>query len=41
MGQELVEDLIAAVTSFAGRLYGVRSGKKEVVESVKQAIGDC
>ncbi|ADI32308.1 IS607 family transposase [Staphylothermus hellenicus] len=40
--QELVEDLIAIVTSFAGKLYGVRSRKKRrVVESVKQAIRDC
>jgi excisionase family DNA binding protein len=39
--QELVEDLIAIVTSFAGRLYGMRSHKKRmVVESVKQAIRD-
>ena len=41
MQQELVEDLIAIVTSFAGRLYGMRSHKKKkVVESVKQAIRD-
>ena len=40
--QELIEDLIAIVTSFAGRLYGIRSRKKKkVVESVKQAIRDC
>ena len=40
--QELIEDLIAIVTSFAGRLYGKRSKKKKkVVESVKQAIRDC
>ena len=40
--RELVEDLIAVVTSFTGRLYGVRSHKKKkVVESVKQAIRDC
>ena len=40
--QELIEDLIAIVTSFAGRLYGIRSHKKrKVVESVKQAIRDC
>ena len=39
--RELVEDLIAVVTSFTGRLYGVRSHKKKkVVESVKQAIRD-
>lgn len=37
--QELVEDLIVIVTSFAGGLYGMRSHKKKmVVESVKQAI---
>ena len=35
---ELVEDMLAVVTSFAGRLYGLRSGKaKEVVECVKKA----
>jgi excisionase family DNA binding protein len=40
--QELIEDLIAIVTSFAGRLYGMRSHKKnKVVESVKQAIRVC
>ncbi len=40
--KELVEDLIAIVTSFAGRFYGMRSHKKKkVVESVKQAIRDC
>ena len=34
--QELVEDLIAIVTSFAGRLYGMRSHrKKKFVEGVK------
>jgi len=39
---ELIEDLIAIVTSFASRLYGMRSHKKKkVVESVKQAIRDC
>ena len=27
--QELVEDLIAIVTSFAGRLYGMRSHRKK------------
>ena len=26
--QELVEDLLATVTSFAGKLYGIRSHKK-------------
>jgi len=34
--QELVEDLLSIVTSFAGRLYGMRSNK--VVEAVKRAI---
>ena len=39
--QELVEDLIAIVTSFAGRIYGKRSRKyKKVVEAVKQAVKD-
>lgn len=37
--QELVEDLIAIVTSFAGRLYGMRSHrKKKFVEGVKRLI---
>jgi putative resolvase len=40
--QELVEDLIAIVTSFAGRIYGARSHKKRrVVEAVESAIRDC
>ena len=40
--QELIEDLIAIVTSFAGRLYEMRSHKKKkVVESIRQAIRDC
>lgn len=37
--QELIEDLIAIVTSFAGRIYGKRSRKyRRVVEAVEQAI---
>jgi putative resolvase len=37
--QELVEDLIALVSSFAGKLYGLGSHKYEkVVEGVKQLI---
>jgi predicted site-specific integrase-resolvase len=37
--QELVEDLLSIVTSFAGRLYGMRSNKaKKVVEAVRHAI---
>jgi len=41
MGQELVEDLIAIVTSFAGRLYGMRSRKKRrVVEALERALRD-
>ncbi|MEM0079175.1 MAG: IS607 family transposase [Nitrososphaerota archaeon] len=39
--QELVEDLIALVSSFAGKLYGLRSQKYEkVVEGVKQLIAE-
>jgi len=39
--QELVEDLIATVTSFAGKIYGARSHKKrKVVEAVENAIRD-
>ena len=37
--QELVEDLIAIVTSFAGRIYGARSHKKRMlVKAVENAI---
>jgi putative resolvase len=40
--QELVEDLIAIVTSFAERIYGARSHKgRKVVEAVESAIRDC
>jgi len=39
--QELVEDLIALVSSFAGKLYGLGSHKYErVVEGVKQLIAE-
>jgi len=39
--QELVEDLIEVVTSFAGRIYGKRSHKyRKVVEAVEQAVKD-
>jgi len=39
--QELVEDLIEVVASFAGRIYGKRSQKyRRVVEAVEQAIKD-
>jgi len=39
--QELVEDLIAIVSSFAGRLYGLRSHRyKKVVEGVKELVTD-
>jgi len=37
--QELVEDLIAVVTSFTGKLYGVRSHrKKKLVEGFKKLL---
>jgi putative resolvase len=37
--EELVEDLIALVTSFAGKLYGLKSHKyREVVEDVEKLI---
>jgi putative resolvase len=40
--QELVEDLIAIITGFAGRVYGARSRKRrELVEAVKNAVRDC
>ncbi|MEM3512002.1 MAG: IS607 family transposase [Candidatus Jordarchaeales archaeon] len=39
--QELVEDLVALVSSFAGKLYGLRSHKYEkVVEGVRQLIAE-
>jgi len=39
--KELVEDLLAIVTSFAGKLYGMRSHKKKhLVEAVKNALRD-
>jgi len=39
--QELVEDLIEIVTSFAGKMYGKESQKyKKVIESVQNAIKD-
>jgi len=39
--QELVEDLIEIVTSFASRIYGKRSHKyRKVVEAVEQAVKD-
>jgi putative resolvase len=39
--QELVEDLIAIVTSFTGRIYGARSHKRrKIVEAVEGAIRD-
>ena len=35
--EELKEDLISIITSFAGKLYGMRSHKyKEVVKNAKQ-----
>ena len=40
--QELVEDLIAIVTSLAGRIYGVRSHKRRrIVEAVESTVRDC
>ncbi|ASI98141.1 IS607 family transposase [Thermococcus celer] len=39
--KELVKDLLAIVTSFAGRLYGMRSHKKKrLIEAVKNALRD-
>jgi len=39
--QELIEDLIEIVTSFAGRIYSKRSHKYEkVVKAVEQAVKD-
>jgi predicted site-specific integrase-resolvase len=37
--QELVEDLIEIITSFAGKLYGMRSHKKKrLVEGFKKLL---
>ena len=37
--QELVEDLVEIVTSFAGKLYGMRSHrKKKLVEGFKKLL---
>mgnify|MGYP005635792665 CR=1 FL=1 len=37
--QELVEDLLAIITSFAGKLYGMRSRKKKrLVQGFKQLL---
>lgn len=38
--EELVDDLLAVVTSFAGQLYGLRSHRKarELVKTVKEAV---
>jgi excisionase family DNA binding protein len=37
--QELVKDMLAIVTSFSGKLYGMRSHKKKrIVENVKEAL---
>ena len=39
--QELVEDLISIVTSFAGKIYGMRSHKKTLfVQGVKKILGE-
>jgi putative resolvase len=40
--QELVEDLIAIITSLAGKIYGAKSRKRrELVEAVKNAVRGC
>ncbi|MBM3237878.1 IS607 family transposase [Candidatus Poribacteria bacterium] len=37
--QELVKDLLSIVTSFSGKLYGMRSHKKKrIIEHVKEAL---
>lgn len=43
MQEELVDDLLAIVTSFSGRLYGLRShGKaRELVSAVKGVVADA
>jgi len=40
--QEIVEDLIAIITSFAGKIYGKRSRKyKKVIEDANKLFKDC
>lgn len=39
--EELVDDLIAIITSFSGKLYGIRSHKNKIVEKkVKEVLED-
>jgi len=39
--KELVEDLISIITSFTGKIYGMRSHKKTVlVQGVKELMGE-
>jgi putative resolvase len=39
--QELIEDLVAIVTSFAAHIYGRRSKKyKKVVRAIEEAVKD-
>lgn len=39
--QELVEDLISIITSFSGKIYGMRSHKKTLfIQGVKNLIGE-
>ena len=39
--QELTEDLLAIITSFAGRLYGLRSRKqKALLSCAKQVLAE-
>ncbi len=41
--EELVDDLLAIVTSFSGRLYGLRSRPeaRKLVQAVKEAVSDA
>jgi len=40
--EELVEDLITIITTFAGKLYGMKSRKtKRIVEKVKEELNEC
>jgi len=41
--EELADDLLAIVTGFAGKLYGLRSHKKarELVSAVKAVVVDA
>jgi putative resolvase len=36
--EDLVNDLISIITSFSGRLYGLRSHKNKIIKEIKEAV---